>query len=204
MMRSVYLLVFLLCAAAGLGQPKGAYDKKREITYDGKRYSVFNNYLTIGGGTEYNTYVQNTQLNLGGDYNFHITNIYFQTGFFLAGNSFGNWNHLQLHGAIGKRFELKKFNMAGYLGGSFSSINRPLFDSTLNDYVSRTLKPLGLHATVQFTYKFKYDVGIGIALFSDINKAQSVYGVRLELYFSSAFRGYRRAGENEDSILNED
>ncbi|MCD6066060.1 MAG: hypothetical protein K0S33_886 [Bacteroidetes bacterium] len=203
MMRSFYILILLLCVLCGISQPKGEFSRKKEITYDGKRYSVFNNYLTIGAGTEYNTYTEGTQLNLGGDFNFHIQAIYFQTGIFLAGDRFGNWNHAQLHLAIGKRFEMKKFNMAGYLGGSAATINRPFFDSTYNEYRSRTLKPLGLHATVQFTYKFKYDVGIGVALFSDINKYQSVYGIRLELYFSSAFLGYRR-GENENSILHED
>lgn len=181
-------------------QPKGEFNRKKEITYDGKRYSVFNNYLTIGGGTEYNTFLQSTQLNLGGDYNFHIQQIYFQAGVFLAGNRFGNWNHAQVHAAIGKRFEMKKFNMAGYLGGSFSSINRPLYDSARGEYISRSLRPLGLHAEAQFTWKFKYDVGIGACLFSDINKDQSVYGIRLELYFSSAFLGYRK-GEKEESVL---
>lgn len=201
MFRSFYIIAFILISFIATAQPKGEFDKKKEITYDGKRYRVFNNYITVGGGTEYNTYIQGTNLNLGGDYNFHIQQIYFQAGGFLAGNYFGNWNHAQLHAAVGKRFEMKKFNMAGYLGGSFSSINRPIYDSIAQGYRSNSLHPLGLHATVQFTYKFKYDVGIGICLFSDINKYQSVYGLRLELYFSSAFLGYRNSNHDENSIL---
>lgn len=201
MFRNLCLIIFVFVSFLALAQPKGEFDAKKEITYDGKRYRVFNNYITVGGGTEYNTFIGGNNLNMGGDFNFHIQHIYFQAGGFLAGGSFGNWNHAQLHGAIGKRFEMKKFNMAGYLGGSFSSINRPFYDTTTQSYVSRSLRPLGLHASVQFTYKFKYDVGIGICLFSDINKAQSVYGLRVELYFSSAFLGYRSHKDEENSVL---
>ena len=201
MFRNFYSVVFIFISLFAMAQPKGEYDGKKEITYDGKRYRVFNNYITVGGGTEYNTYIQYTNLNLGGDFNFHIKNIYFQAGGFLAGNRFGNWNHAQVHAAIGKRFEMKKFNMAGYLGGSFSTINRPLYDSVNATYQSRSLRPLGLYSAVQFTYKFKYDVGIGFTLFTDINKEQSVYGIRLELYFSSAFLGYRSHKDEDNSVL---
>lgn len=203
MEKALSILFFVFLSLSIYAQPKGQFDRKKEITYDGKRYKVFNNYLTIGGGTEYNSFLQNTNLNLGGDLNYHISNIYFQSGFFLAGNRFGNWNHAQLHTAIGKRFEMTKVNLAGYLGGSISSINRPIYDSVIGEYRSNSIHPFGLHATAQFTYKFKYDVGIGFALFADINKAQSVYGIRLELYFSSAFKGYRKS-ENEESILYQD
>jgi len=201
MLRSFYIVAFVLLSFLVIAQPKGEFDHKKEITYDGKRYRVFNNYITVGGGTEYNTFIGGNNLNLGGDFNFHLQAIYFQAGGFLAGGTFGNWNHAQMHAAIGKRFEMKKFNMAGYLGGSYSSINRPFYDSLNKVYISRTLKPLGLHAEVQFTYKFKYDVGVGICLFSDINKAQSVYGLRLELYFSSAFLGYRSHKDEDNSVL---
>lgn len=201
-MKSLLFFIIFICSAVNLfSQPKGDYDKKKEITYDGKRYRVFNNYITAGGGSCYNNYIQNTNLNIGADFNYHIQKIYFQTGLFLAGPYFGNYNHLQLHTAVGKRFELKKFNMAGYLGGSYAFINRPIVDTVLNETRSRTLNPIGLHAAVQFTYKYKYDLGIGICLFSDINKYQSVYGLRLELYFSGAFLGDKRRKDEDNSAL---
>jgi len=195
-----FSLLFLLFSAALIAQPKGEYDRKKEMTYDGKRYRVFNNYVTVGGGSCYNNYIHTTNLNIGADFNFHIQQIYFQSGLFLAGPRFGSYNHMQLHTAFGKRFELKKFNMAGYLGGSYSFINRPYVD-TSNAIHSRTLNPLGIHAAIQFTYKYKYDLGIGICLFSDINKYQSVYGIRLELYFSGAYLGDRRSKDETNSAL---
>jgi len=201
MKRISFFLIFLILSITLLAQPKGDFDKKKEITYDGKRYSVFNNYITAGGGSCYNNYIQNTNLNIGADFNYHIQKIYFQSGIFLAGPYFGNYNHLQIHTAFGKRFELKKFNMAGYLGGSYAFINRPYIDTALHETRSRTLNPLGIHAAVQFTYKYKYDLGIGICLFSDINKYQSVYGLRLELYFSGAYLGDKRRKDDSNSAL---
>lgn len=193
-----FLLFFITSLFA---QPKGDFDRKKEITYDGKRYRVFNNYLTAGGGTCYNSYIQNTNLNIGVDFNYHIRQIYFQSGIFLAGPQFGNYSHLQLHTAVGKRFELNKFNMAGYLGPSMSFINRPIIDTAANQIRSRTLQPFGFHAAVQFTYKVKYDVGIGVCLYSDINKEQSVYGLRIELFFSGAFLGDRKRKDMDNSAL---
>lgn len=196
-----FLCLFLFSIVTFYAQPKGDFDRKKEITYDGKRYRVFNNYLTAGGGTCYNSYIQNTNLNIGVDFNYHIRQVYFQSGIFLAGPQFGNYSHLQLHTAVGKRFELNKFNMAGYLGPSMSFINRPIIDTALNQIRSRILQPLGFHAAVQFTYKFKYDVGIGVSLFSDINKEQSVYGLRLELFFSGAFLGDKKRKNLDNSAL---
>jgi hypothetical protein len=196
-----FLCLFLFSIVSFYAQPKGDFDRKKEITYDGKRYRVFNNYLTAGGGTCYNSYIQNTNLNIGVDFNYHIRQVYFQSGIFLAGPQFGNYSHLQLHTAVGKRFELNKFNMAGYLGPSMSFINRPIIDTALNQIRSRILQPLGFHAAVQFTYKFKYDVGIGVSLFSDINKEQSVYGLRLELFFSGAFLGDKKRKNLDNSAL---
>ncbi len=196
-----FLCLFLFSIVSFYSQPKGDFDRKKEITYDGKRYRVFNNYLTAGGGTCYNSYIQNTNLNIGVDFNYHIRQVYFQSGIFLAGPQFGNYSHLQLHTSVGKRFELNKFNMAGYLGPSMSFINRPIIDTALNQIRSRILQPLGFHAAVQFTYKFKYDVGIGVSLFSDINKEQSVYGLRLELFFSGAFLGDKKRKNLDNSAL---
>jgi len=167
-----FLCLFLSSIVSLNAQPKGDFERKKELSYDGKRYRVFNNYLTAGGGSCYNNFIQNTNLNIGVDYNYHIRQIYFQTGIFLAGSRFGNYNHLQLHTAVGKRFELNKFK-----------------------------QPFGFHAAVQFTFKFKYDVGIGISLFSDINKEQSVYGLRLELFFSGAYLGDKKRKDMDKSAL---
>ena len=174
------------------------YDPKKEITYDGKRYHYFNNYLTIGAGRAHNDNIKGLQFAGAADFNFHIQQYYFQAGALLAGNNFGNYNNVQGHLCYGKRFEQNKFNLAGYLGGSYSAMNQSYEDSIAH---YKFVNALGLYACMQATYKFKYDLGIGLAFFADFNKAQSLFGVRLELYFSGA---YRRAIRGEQNLNQQD
>ncbi len=112
----------------------------------------------------------------------------------LGGDHFGSYSHLQAHLCFGKRFEMNKANIAGYLGGSYSSMNRSYEDSIVHFSI---VKEPGFYACVQTTYKFKYDLGIGLSFFADFNRAQSIYGLRLELYFSGA---YRRAVKGQQNL----
>ena len=197
MSRIPILIGFLLSVVPILSQEKPDYNRKKEILIDGNRYRVYNNYLTIGAGYGSNSYTRDYQFNLGGDFNFHIKRQNFQIGGFLGGQSFGNYNNIQGHIAYGKRFEQKKFNLAGYFGISYSSMNRSYEDDTLGVIFKYVQKP-GFHACVQGTYKFKYDLGIGVAIFADVNSAQRVYGMRLELFLSGAYKGKKtRKGSSE-------
>ena len=193
-------LFFSLALVAVIVSPASAqgnkdYDRKKEIVIEGNRYRIYNNYLTIGAGYGVNSYTRDYQFNLGGDFNFHIMKQNFQMGGFLAGQSFGNYNNIQGHFAYGKRFEQKDFNLAGYFGISYSSMNRSFEDDTLG-VVFRYIQRPGFHACVQGTYKFKYDLGIGLAVFADVNNAQRVYGLRLELFLSGAYKGKRLKKES--------
>ena len=177
-----------------LAQKSDDFKADKEITYDGKRYRVYNNYLTIGAGKAHNDNIAGLQFAGAADFNFHLKQYYFQTGMLLAGDHFGSYNHVQGHLCIGKRFEQNKFNLAGYLGGSYSSMNQSYEDSIV--HVKFVSAP-GLYACVQTTYKYKYDLGLGLAFFADFNRAQSLFGIRLELYFSGA---YRRAVWGEQNM----
>ena len=170
------------------------YNPKKETTFDGKRYRVYNNYLTIGAGRAHNSFNSNLQFIGAADFNFHLKKNYFQIGGFLSGDHFGSYSHIQEHICFGKRFEQNRYNIAGYLGGCYSVMNRTYEDTVIHPNI---LKRPGFYACVQATYKFKYDLGIGITVFSDINNVQSTYGARLELFFSSA---YRRATKGEQNL----
>ena len=45
--------------------------------------------------------------------------------------------------------------------------------------------------------KVKFDYGLGLTFFGDVNKIQSMIGARFELFFSGAFRGNIRHKEEE-------
>ncbi len=186
----ITLIVFHQLLIAQSGED---YNPKKEISFDGKKYRVHNNYLTIGAGKARNTYVGALQFNAAADFNFHIKQHRYQTGIILAGKRFGSYDHLQFHVCYGKRFEQNRYNLAGYLGGSYSSMNRSYEDSIFHPKI---VKSPGLYACVQMHYKFKYDLGIGCCFFADFNSTQSLYGIRLELFFSGAYRRAVRGEEN--------
>ncbi len=66
----------------------------------------------------------------------------------------------------------------------------PLSDSS-NYNLGTVYNQVGGYAVIEAVYKLKYDVGIGGQLFCDYNQVQMVYGARIILYFSSAYRGVK-------------
>ena len=54
-----------------------AYDRKKEIAFDGKRYRVYNNWLSVGAGANYNTKWPKDERNIGVDFSFHLKKNYF-------------------------------------------------------------------------------------------------------------------------------
>lgn len=170
------------------------YNPKEEIAYDGKRYRVYNNWLTFGGGANYNTKWPKDQKNLAVDYSFHLKQYYFRAGAFMSGNDFTAANSYNFHLGIGARKEHEKYNLSAFIGPSYSYFKRPLSDSTefgLPAILNTVYNRLGGYACVEAIYKIKYDVGLGGQIFCDYNEVQMIYGVRLVVYFSGAYRGIK-------------
>lgn len=170
------------------------YNPKEEIAYDGKRYRVYNNWLSFGGGANYNTKWPKDQKNLAVDYSFHLKQYYFRAGAFMSGNDFTAANSYNFHLGIGARKEHEKYNLSAFIGPSYSYFKRPLSDSTefgLPSILNTVYNRLGGYACLEAIYKIKYDVGIGGQIFCDYNEVQMIYGVRLVVYFSGAYRGIK-------------
>lgn len=169
---------------------KPVFDRKKEIVYDGKRYRVYNNWLSIGAGAGYNTRWPKDEKNIGVDFSFHIKQYYFRMGGFMSGADFRESNNYSLHACFGLRKETNKYNLSAFIGPSSSYFRRPLKDTT-NYNLNTVYNELGAHACIEAVYKFKYDVGLGGQIFCDYNQVQMVYGVRLIVYLSGAYRGIK-------------
>lgn len=191
-MKKYYILLLLLfCAKLFLAQTDTIpFDAKKEIAYDGKRYRVYNNWVSLGGGLNYNTKWPKDERNLAVDYSFHIQQYYFRLGAFMSGRDFTSPNNNSFHAGIGIRKEREKYNLSAFIGPSTSYFRRPLRDS-LTHNLAKVYNAAGGYACVEIIYKIKYDVGIGGQLFCDYNEVQMVYGVRLVAYFSGAYRGVK-------------
>ncbi len=164
------------------------YNPKREITYDDKRYRIYNNWISIGVGAGYSTRWVADQRNIGLDYSFHLQKNYFRLGAFMSGVQLTNQNNINFHGAYLYRKETKDYNLSASAGPSYSVFKRPLADSSRYN-LGNTYKEFGVYACLEGVIKIKYDVGLGAQVFCDYNQVQMIYGVRLIAFLSSAYRG---------------
>ncbi len=166
------------------------FDRKKEIVFDGKRYRVYNSWLSVGAGANYNSKWPKDEKNTAVDFSFHAKGHYFRAGGFLSGTDYTAANNYSFHLGYGLRKEENRYNLSAFIGPSLSYFRRPLSDST--DFNLGTVyNEVGGYAVIEAVYKFKYDVGIGGQIFCDYNRVQMVYGVRLILYFSGAYRGIK-------------
>ena len=170
------------------------FDPKEEIAFDGKRYRVYNNWLSMGPGAGYNSHWPKDEKNISVDYSFHIKDKYFRMGAFMSGVDFTAANNYNFHLQYGLRKETQHYNLAAFVGPSYSYFKRPLSDSVtygLSNILNKVYNEFGVYGCVEAVYKIKYDVGLGGQVFCDYNRVQLVYGVRLIVYFSGAFRGVK-------------
>ena len=170
------------------------FDKKKEVVFNNKRYRIYNNYLTAGLGKCYNSGWKDWELNTAFDFNFHIDKKYFQVGGLLTGPGLGNNNSIQLHACWGYRIERYKYQVAAY--GGISYTDGYYLQTGYMQQADTTYKvkfgAIGAYAAVQFSYKFKFDYGLGLTAFIDANSQQTLTGIRLELFFSGSYHGLKR------------
>ena len=117
----VVLFLALCCPEFSFGQDTAVYklqeNFKREIIIRDKRFRVYNNWFSGGGGIAGHTANPYMQVVLAVNINFHIKRQYFRLGGMMSGQDFGLWNNYQLHGGwIPYRKETEKYNLA-FIGG---------------------------------------------------------------------------------------
>ncbi len=191
-MKKVIIIFLTFCFSYSIAQKDTLpYNRKKEIIYDGKRYRVYNSYLTFGAGKAYSDIRKDLQSALNVDFQFHLQKEYFQAGFFMSGDEFLRNTNIQGHLCYGYRYEKNLFNLAGFVGPSYSYFVVGSTDTSgIFKVTSNTA--LGGYICLQGVYKVKYDVGLGIELFADITALQRMVGARVICYFSGAYRGEKR------------
>jgi hypothetical protein len=170
------------------------FEKKREVIFNNKRYRIYNNYFTAGAGKSYNSGWKDFELSTAFDFNFHADKKYFQVGGILTGPGLGNNNCLQFHACWGYRIERYNYQWAAYGGVSYTDgyyLQTGYMQQPDTTYKVK-FGSVGAYAAVQFFYKLKFDYGLGLTAFIDANSKQTVSGIRLELFFSGAYRGLKK------------
>lgn len=179
---------------------KEEYNRKKEIKLDGKKYRIYNNYVTIGAGKAYNSGFKDVLFTPAMDFNFHMQKTKFQLGGLLQGRAWGDNQLIQFHFCMGYRKESYKYFWAIYGGLSYTDGYNPVkfTDITGNDStVLKHFSQYGIYTAAQVFYKLKFDYGIGLTAFASTNQIQSIIGARIELFFSGAFRGNLKHKDEE-------
>ncbi len=200
-LRKIIIVLFLAlcCPEFSFGQDTAVYKQqenfKREIIIGDKRFRVYNNWFSGGGGVAGHTANPYMQVVLAVNINFHIKRQYFRLGGMMSGQDFGLWNNYQLHGGwIPYRKETEKYNLA-FVGGiaystGYKFIRAPDVYDNNHPYLE-----WGGYAEVQYIRKIYFDVGIGGAFFVNVNAKNSIIGIRADIFLSSAFKGYVKGRE---------
>ncbi|HEU4718148.1 MAG TPA: hypothetical protein VFU15_09950 [Bacteroidia bacterium] len=193
MSRLNYIFLFLFFPLF-LAAQKDSVDVKKEIVINNKRFRVYNSWVSGGVGLAYHSVDPRTQTMLGVNFNFHIKQYYFRLGTMFSGDVFGLWNNFQAHACwIPYRTDQVKYHLAMMAGASYSTGYPYLYAGTFDNI--HPYKETGLYLEVQYIRKLFFDVGGGGALFANINKQNTIIGVRADIYLSGAYKGYVKGKE---------
>jgi len=187
----VILLLPEISSAQDTIPSKPQIDFKKEIIINYKRFRVWNDWVSGGAGVGYNTSVPLMQTVVAANFNFHIRQNYFRIGGMFSGDAFGLWNNYMIGQFcwIPVREETVKYNFALMGGISFSNNYKYLYPG---HYENAPTNEAGIYAEVQCIRKIYYDAGIGPSVFVNVDKKNTIAGIRIDFYLSGAFRGYTR------------
>lgn len=166
---------------------------KGRIVYKNRIYRQNAPYLTMAYGAGYGFESKLIEQNMTVSYHHFIKNIGLELGYHSSSDTKIWWRSDQklndLFLGVGRRWENSRYNLAVFGGPSYAYgsyiviINK---DSVDREYPYR-FKTIGFHAEAQATYKLSYDIGIGMSLYSSVNRYYSVIGAQIHLFFSTAF-----------------
>lgn len=183
---------------------KSKYDKMfGEVQYGDKIYKKGSNWLTFGMGVSYKinyepTYEKGLNRTMALAYHFRYKAMYFNVGWHFSGEYFffESWYNSDLrirpmhqlndfHAGAGLRFEDRWYHFGFFIGPAWAIawVTNP--DIPTSSIIKNTI---GGHVEVQATFKFLYDLGIGVSLFGSFNKYYQVIGVQGHFYLSGAYR----------------
>lgn len=188
MKNLILLILFIFAGGIARAQFPVPKTEQTHIFYKGKRYKVKSNWLTIGAGKTSDFGVAKEMISAAIDYNFYWKKGLWKFGYYRNGNLSYYQNSVlhvnDLHVAYGFRNQTTRRNLAAFAGISrISGI-----DFNLDKKAFTPFKTFGVYADIEAVRKITYDVGIGISLYGNYNVSLPLIGIRLDLYFSNAYK----------------
>ncbi len=183
------LLIALVASATTLF----AQEEENEdyLVIDNKLFSKHSHWLSLGSG--YGLYAERMdfQPNFAVDLNLKVKRHYFTLGYLYSGQNYIHESHAlqvnDLHIGYGWRKETVKTNRYFFVGPSLAMGYQYAYTDSLGRPWDEGFIDPGIYAEYQFTYKFNYDMGLGLAGFTSLSPSYQVVGIKLLLYLSTAY-----------------
>ncbi len=161
------------------------------ITNKGEKYKKASNWLSVRYGIGYNQISEVNEENLMLDYHFKIRKWYFDAFYHFSSDKYfqkrSNQKLSDIGIGTGYRVETKKTNFSVFGAPSLAYGSR----KKAGEDFYLMFETIGFVANVEYVYKFFYDIGIGINLYTSYNKYSWTNGLQLSLYFSGAYRKWK-------------
>lgn len=109
----------------------------------------------------------------------------------MSGEEFLSNNNIEGHLGYGLRKETTKFNFAAYGGATYYTGVVGRTDSVGNP-IPQYYSGVGFYVCGQAVTKLTYDIGLGLEVFGQASKFQSMAGLKIMLFFSGAYRGLKK------------
>lgn len=200
-MKQLILIVFSFVFIISIfGQTE--VDPERDFIYRGRHYIPHSPWWTVGFGYGYNIGEEAWEPNFLLDVHFRVQDKhYLGTGFMTSRSQFLDKNGSNIfipqsfvkssvnnfHVLYGWRGEKLHKNFGFFVGPAFNWGFDYVYSDSTGDYHQGYFEP-GLYASLQYTQKVYYDLGIGATLWASLNKSYQVVGLTVHFYFSTAFK----------------
>lgn len=183
------LLCFLLHAIFLSAQN----EKYEEFIHNNRIYKPGCNFFTIESGAGFNPSLNTIESSSALSYSFRVNNTYIRIGYHSSGNKFFTQRSYQklndIFGIFGYRTENMKYNFSVFGGPSYAYGAKYHHTDSLGMKWYKVFGNIGLFACASLSYKFLYDIGAGLSVFCSYNKDYMVAGLKINIFFSGAFKG---------------
>jgi len=109
----------------------------------------------------------------------------------MSGYEFLGNSNSQVHIGYGLRREKNTRNFSVFTGLTYFTGVLSVPDSILG-FIPAYYQGMGIYASGQVIFKFKYDIGVGVEVFGEYSVTQQILGLKFIMFFSSAYKGPKK------------
>ncbi len=193
-MKDLFNKIIIFCTLIiGVNVQLSAQFAREDTVIDNKIYRPYSNYLLLSAGKSFN--IENSEVETSGSvgFVFRIVDQFFQAGYHMSSDQFFlNRSYQKLNDIFvmyGFRKETIHRNMDVFFGISYAYGSTYWETDSLNKKWYKGFSTPGIRISADYEWKLFYDIGLGLNGYAEWNKYYPIVGLKINVYFSGAFRG---------------